>query len=323
MTEYHRTLHFGCITMFEHFFAHNTPELLSAIDRAVNKVEPRLKQDSSYPDAYRLPVINALNYTRKLAHSVPGPVAIDHDAYATNAYVHAIFPSTESFSEAIKTSIAMQDYLRDHATGDAVYALMGMRLCEKTTLGMALSGEVIQQDTRQEIVYFIHHTLENPASSEQETREQLAWRFFDSLVNKVAKRAELRKQGLQDKRQQIASLMDALRVADARSRPPLEESLSAMLSGSPAAAMALSHYAEDFTAVLLNPEQYLRLTPRSISLDNMGIKHDKDDAGKMLTFDELTGFDHRDWTVNIVQCRDIHSESFTARLETAYRMLCI
>jgi hypothetical protein len=269
--------------------------------------------------------MNALSYSRKLALSIPGPVSVNPDDYATNAYVHAIFPSTESLSEAIRTSLAMQDYLRDDASGDEVYALMGMRLCEKVILGMALSGEVIQQDTRQEIVYFTHHTLENPAPTEEQTRDQLVWRLFDSLIDKVAKRVELRKQELHAKRQQIESLMDNLRVADVQARPALEETLSAMLSSSPATphSMDLRHYAEDFAAVLLNPEQYLRLTPRSINLDNMGIKRDSDDTGKMLTFGELTGFDHRDWTVNIVQCSNIQSESFTTRLETAYRMLCI
>jgi len=117
--------------------------------------------------------------------------------------------------------------------------------------------------------------------------------------------------------------MDTMRVADDRTRPALEEELAAMLSDAPPPSMALGHYVEDFAAVLLNPEQYLRLTPRSINLDNMGIKRDNGDTGKMLIFDELIGFDHRDWTVNIVQCRDIQNIPFTARLETAYRMLCI
>lgn len=309
--------------MFEHFFSHNSPELLSAIERAVNKVEPLLRQDGGYPGAYRQPVLNALSYARKLALSVPGPVAVDLDAYATNAYVHAIFPSTESFSEAIRTSLAMQDYLREHASNNEIYALMGMRRCEKNIMGMELSGEVIQQDATQQIVYFIHHTMENPAPTEEQTRDQVAWRFFDSLVDKVTKRVAIRKQELQAKRQEIESLMDNMRVADAQTRPALEEALSRMLSSSPATTMTLSHYAEDFAAVLLDPEPYLRLTPRSINLDSMGIKRDSDDTGKTLTFDELTGFDHRDWTVNIVHCRDIQSESFAARLETAYRMLCI
>ncbi len=309
--------------MFEHFFSHDTPELLAAIQRAVNKVDPLLRQDGSYPDAYHLPVMTALRYARTLAYSVPGPVAIDHDAYATDAYVHAIFPSMESFSETISSSVPMQDYLRDHEGNNEVYALMGMRLCEKKMPGMELSGEVLQQNIEQQMVYFIHHTLENPAATEQETRDQLAWRFFDSLVDKVAKRVVLRKQEWQARRQQIASLMDTMRVADDRTRPALEEELAAMLSDAPPPSMALGHYVEDFAAVLLNPEQYLRLTPRSINLDNMGIKRDNGDTGKMLIFDELIGFDHRDWTVNIVQCRDIQNIPFTARLETAYRMLCI
>jgi hypothetical protein len=40
-------------------------------------------------------------------------------------------------------------------------------------------------------------------------------------------------------------------------------------------------------------------------------------------FNELIGFDRRDWTVTMVHCSNIQSETFAARLETAYRMLSI
>jgi len=65
---------------------------------------------------------------------------------------------------------------------------MGMRRHEKAMMGMELSGQLIQRDVPQQVVYFTSHTIEYPAPSEEQVREQVAWSFFDSLVDKVAKR---------------------------------------------------------------------------------------------------------------------------------------
>jgi hypothetical protein len=304
-----------------------TVELLSAIERAVSTVEPLLTQTGSYPEAYRKPVGHALEYARGLALSVPGPVAVNLDSYAKDAYVHAIFPSMENVSEAFGTSLELQEYLRKPYSSDEVYALMGMRRREKNLMGVELSGQVIQQDVPQQVVYFISHTIENPAPSEKQARDQMAWSFFDCLVGKVAKRVALRKQTMQAQRQELDSLMDRLRAANSQTRPALEADLSRMLASMPdtANSLDLSNYLEDFEAVLLNPEQYLRLNQSAMILDSMGIKRDSNSTtqGKPLIFNELIGFDRRDWTVTMVHCSNIQSETFAARLETAHRMLSI
>ena len=305
----------------------NTPELLPAIERAVSGVEPLLKQTHKYPEAYRKPVMAALEYAHSLAHSVPGPVTINLESYAMDAYVHAIFPSMDFVSDAFRTSQAMQDYLREHPSTDEAYALMGMRRWEKTMMGMELSGQVIQRDVPQHVVYFTSHTIENPAPSEKEVRDQIAWSFFDSLVGKVAKQVALRKQEKQSQLQELDLLKTRLHTANAETRPALEKELSRMLSSIQVTthSLDLHNYLDDFKAVLLNPEQHLRLNQCPMILDSMGIRRDSDGAaqGEPILFNDLIGFDRRDWTVSMVYCRNIQNETFSSRLETAYRRLSI
>jgi len=87
--------------VFGHLFGHRSeqvnPELLAAIDRAVSAVEPLLKQMSGYPDSYRKPVAAALEYARVLAASVPGPVTIDRESYAGDAYRSRAVPICRSY----------------------------------------------------------------------------------------------------------------------------------------------------------------------------------------------------------------------------------
>lgn len=317
--------------MFGNLFGHNskrdTPELLSAIERAITGVEPLLKQVSGYPENYRKPIAAALEYAHTLAASVPGPVTVDRESYAKDAFVHIIFPDIDSVTEAICSSLALQDYLRDSPSVNELYALMGMRRFEKSTVGMELTGQTIQRDVVQKVVYFTSHTLESPAPSEQQARDLVAASFFDSLVTKVKKRVEERKQEIQSQQLKKDMLMARLHTANELDRSALQEELGRMLNSLQAVAgsLELNSYVNDFEAVLLNPEQYLHMDQKTIIMDSMGIRRDGDDAGrgKKFMFNELIGYDRRDWTVTMVKCGNIQGESFSERLEKAYRKLAI
>ncbi|MBI5429380.1 MAG: hypothetical protein HY938_02855 [Nitrosomonadales bacterium] len=317
--------------MFGNLFGHEdkrgAPELLPAIERAVAAVEPMLRQASGYPDNYRKPVFAALEYAHHLAGSVPGPVAVDRESYAKDAFVHALFPDADFVTEAICSSLALQDYLRDFPGSDEVYALMGMRRFEKSVVGMELSGEVVQHDVAQKAVFFTSHTIDNPAPSEQRARELVAMSFFDSLVGKVKQRVDQRKQGKQSQLLEKDMLMARLRTANALERPALEAELAGMMERLQAAvgSLDLRNYAADFEAVLLHPEEYLRLDQTPIMMDSMGIRRAEDAAGsgKAIMFNDLIGYDRRDWTVTMVRCSHLQNESFAEKLDKAYRRLAI
>ncbi len=303
------------------------PGLLPAIDRAVSAVEPLLKQAGGYPRIYRKSVATALEYARSLATSVPGPVVLNRESYARDPFVHALFPSIDFIQDAFNASRALQDHHSKFPSTSELYALMGMRRFEKTMVGMELSGQTIQRDVVQKVVYFTTHTLEDPAPSEEQSRDMVAWSFFDSLVGKVKKRIGARKQDKQSQLQKKDALIARLRVADAGERPALEGELSKALAGiqSATSSLELRNYIEDFEAVLLNPEQHLRLNRIPMILDRMGIRRDDTDTNRegAITFNELIGFDRRDWVISMVYCSDIPSESFATKLEKAYRELAI
>lgn len=303
------------------------PELLLAIKRAISGVEPLLKQVSGYPDSYSEAVATALEYARGLAASIPGPIAINRETYAMDPFVHALFPSANFIKDALNASQSMRDYHCQHPAASEVYALMGMRRDEKTMLGMELSGQLIQRDVPQNIVYFTSHTIEHPASSEKESRDLVAWGFFDNLVDNVAKRIAMRKQKKQSLMQEKDMLAARLHTANAQTRTALEEELNKVLSSIQAAicSLDLRSYLDDFKAVLLNPEQYLRLDQTAMVLDSMGIrrKSTQEEQGQPVVFNDLIGFDRRKWTVALVYCSNMQIESSTAQREATYRKLAV
>jgi hypothetical protein len=316
--------------IFKHLFGANPKDassLLPAIEVAVSKVEPLLKQTRGYPNAYRKPVLTALEYVHSLASRMPGPVAVNPDSYTWDAYVHAIASSRDFILEAFQASKSIQDYLHEHQTTDEAYALMGMRRREKTSMGMKLSGQVIQKEVPQQRIYFTDHTIVDPAPTEAEARERVALGFFNNLAGKVAMRVASRKQEVQAQIQELELLKAHLHTASAKTRPALEAVLSKMLGSIQATTrtLELHSYIDDFEAVLLNPEQHLYLEQSTIILDSMGIKLASAgaDQGETIIFDELIGFDRRNWTVTMVHCHNLQRQTFAERLEIAYRSLTI
>lgn len=314
--------------MFENLFGHKQAlDLLPAIERAISNVEPLLKQTNGYPDAYLAPVSSALKYAHALAFSLPGPVTVSREAYASDPLVHALFPSIESVTEAISSSLSLQNHLLQAPTDGDLFALMGMRRQEKTVVGMQLSGQLVQHDVVQDMVYFTSHTIDNPAAGEVQARELVAMSFFDRLIDKVTQRIAQRKQDKHELLLEKDALMARLRTADERAHPELEDELARLMERLQTAigTLELEHYAEDFAAVLLDPTQYLRLDQTPIKLDRMGIRHSDEDAaqGKVIVFDDLIGYDRRNWTVTMVRCSNIPHEAFASRLERAYRSLTI
>jgi len=313
--------------LFKRHGAQDSPALRAAIARSVAAVEPLLIQAGGYPDRYRKPVCAALEYANRLAAGIPGPVMIDHESYAHDAFVHALFPDINSIAEAISSSLALQENRHLFPPDTDLYALMGMRRVEKKVMGMELAGQTVQRDVVQQAIYFTSHTIDHPSISESQARELIAMGFFDSLAGKVKKRIDQRKQDKMALMTEKDMLMSQLRTSNDRDRPALEKQLAALMDKlqTTAASLELRNYTADFEAVLLRPEKYLHMDQTPIVLDSMGIRRTSGDTerGKAIIFNELIGYDRRDWTVTLVRLINLQNESFADKLEKAYRRLAL
>ena len=308
------------------FHSHRVPDmpgLQAAVERAVDLVEPRLKLAGGYPDRYREPVAHALAYCQTLAAQVPGPIAVNREAYARDPLVHALFPSVDEIRAAMCVSQAMRDFRKTYPYATDVYALMGMRRRESKVFGMEMQGETLKRDVPQEVVYFADHTLADPAPSEVEARERIAIGFFDSLMAHVAERMMARRGERAELEIEKAKLLDDLHGASAEARPALENQLRELLSRSQSLQQLLDlrQYGEDFMAVLMAPERYLYLERTAISLDGMGVRRAGQD-GEEIQFCDLIGRDRRRWTVTMVHCGNVLGEvTLSERLATGQRWL--
>lgn len=302
-------------------------DVASAVARAVDKVEPLLKQSGGYPQRYAKAVAHALAYAHDVAAAIPGPVRIDREHFATDPTVHALFGSIDEVRAAMCASQAMREYVQACPLAQEVYALMGMRRNERQALGMDMEGGILRRDVPQTLVYFSDHTIAEPAENEADSRERIAWSLFDSLVEHVRSRVDARKLEKLELDKEKDDLMARLHSGNGHDKAALQTRLQEVLTRmqEKMAAMDLRRYPEDFDAVLLEPERYVYLDDVSMVLDGMGIRRLEGEApdGKTVTFADLIGRDRRRWTVTMVHCQGIGRPTLAEQLEKANRWLAI
>ncbi|RTL49929.1 MAG: hypothetical protein EKK46_13945, partial [Rhodocyclaceae bacterium] len=158
--------------------------IVHSIEHAVEIVDPVLKVVGGLEKSLGPAVSHALSYCAGLVGELPTPLAVSHRNFASDPLVHAMFASAADIDLMLGRSSAMQAFLADggNAFSTACYALLGMRRNQKTVLGMALHGDVLQADAPRKLLYFSDHTLHELSQSEEETRLRLQFSAFDGLV---------------------------------------------------------------------------------------------------------------------------------------------
>ena len=316
--------------LFGHLFgrqqAVDPPELLAAIERAVQQIEPRLRQAGGYPGRYREAVAHALAHSRDLAAAVPGPLDISTDSYLKDPYVRALFGSPEDIQPTLCLSHAMHEYqCREPDLGEELYALMGVRRREKSAFGMQLEGEIVRREVAQTVVQFSDHTLSCPAPTEAKARELFMWTLFDVLANQVQERAKARLREKHRLEKEKDYLTAHLRHPDEARREDARHQLTSLLDQLRRATEAtdLRKYAEDFSAVMQAPEACLRLERSTLHLDAMNVMQAEEGTAPAhhLTFFDLIGLDRRRWMMFLVRCHPRPGDSMADRMREAHRWL--
>lgn len=161
------------------------PESLveTAIERAVDGTDPRLRAMPGYRKHLRTPVIHAIDHVIALVGTLPAPLPAGRGDYSADPRLMALFASPEHMLETFANDSALREFGRGPAGGsERVTALLLAERVEKHVLGMDLSGEMLRRDVAQVAVNFGSHRLLDPAASEEQTRRQLMRRAFDHLL---------------------------------------------------------------------------------------------------------------------------------------------
>ncbi len=277
------------------------PRIESLVARAVEQIDPRLKSFSNYPCAYRPAIIMAMQYAKQLAASLPEPIDLSPSRFAQQPLLHALFTSTEGIYCTVRESQEIKNYCREHGkpAGGELFALMGMRRREKTVFGRELSGDMVQPDVQQTMIYFEAHTLMLPTTNRDEFRSRLETHLFDSLIKSLRDQiaqAVAQRHELEVERDIIA----AHRHSAGGREGGVEEKLQAIRRQLKTLdeEYSLGNYSALMNQFFDEREQYLRLEQKELPIDMRGVMRDSKGrlAGRFVFYD-LVGRDRRRWTL--------------------------
>ena len=299
------------------------PAIRQAIERAVEIVDPILKTVSGYERKLAPAVSHALGYCELLAADIPGPIEINARAFSADPLVHALFAAPRDIGDMLGKSRELREFLADpgQCQADEFFALLGMRQREKTMMGIALQGGVLQNDVPQRLLYFADHTLGELGSEFAITRQRLQAAAFDGLAQGFAHCvAELRQE-----RHEARTAWNMEHASPAAGRAERRQVLEERQRQA-VASLAPDRLLQALVDWLAAPHERLYLNPTVVSVDRMGVIAPHPEAGgnySTLTFPELVGRDRRQWIVLVARISRQDAQDALLRQEQANRYLLI
>jgi hypothetical protein len=177
--------------LFSNIFdqSHSDPDRLpnelinTAIERAVDGTDPRVRIVPGYAKTLRRPVIHAIKHVIQLIDSLPEPVLASREDLATHPALAAIVFSAEQLEQIIRQDPVLRDFRKTEPyIPDPFHALLASQKSEKNGFGTALVDGRMRKDVAQTTVNFDEHRFVDPALSEEKSRRLLERRAFDGLL---------------------------------------------------------------------------------------------------------------------------------------------
>lgn len=156
----------------------------------------------------------AVEHITSLVAGVPRAHEATIAAWSADPYVRAYFAAPDDIDQVLARSRALHDYFEAQPGADSAYAVLGMTMNERSTLGVARVGDQTRSDVAQTTLGFSDHLIRLCGADEDGLREEVTQRMVDQIavegLAKVAADTTLR----EDLEQERALLASRLRLLE-------------------------------------------------------------------------------------------------------------
>ena len=235
-------------------------------------------------------VRHAMQYISGLIPQVPGPVDFDPGRWDDDPLLRAMFTSREELIGVLQSSKALKNFFQ-RTNASQAFAMLVAERKEKKIFGTEKDGEIVRRDVLQKAVFFEDFKVFAPATELAETRLQVQHRALVSLFTQAFEEItdlQLWKEELEKHRELLEFKVQQPEGTDLKTDlnhtetddNQTQESLEVLgdikrkLEEIKAELDTPEDRLEHLNAVLLNPEQHLRLETVSLKLSRLGIRLD-------------------------------------------------
>ena len=194
------------------FTKSSNPAVDSAIERAVDMADSKIRRVRKYKQALYPAMEKAVQYSSELVASIPQSIPLSQHEYGSNPLIRSFFSSPEQITKLVATVSSQPD--RDHQ----LHALLTMSQNEKTTFTNKQHGELMARDVAVKTVNFFEHLLVAATSELSETKKLLEERALEVLSVKAMENIEERKVNLEELREQKTRIQSMIRIVKGRNK---------------------------------------------------------------------------------------------------------
>ncbi|MGO4391717.1 hypothetical protein AB4Z46_10225 [Variovorax sp. M-6] len=155
------------------------------VERMVARVvglSPRLRLAQGHEARLTSAIAKAAAHLRELVAAFPSPRALSPASWAADSYVRAFFGAADDVGPALGRSTELYTFFEQQPGLNEAFAVLGMAMNERRTLGVAQEGDVTRSDVAQTTLSFSDHQIRICAPSDAELRQEIGRRMVDQLA---------------------------------------------------------------------------------------------------------------------------------------------
>ncbi|WP_455210197.1 hypothetical protein [Kaarinaea lacus] len=266
-------------------------EIAEAVEMVIDVVDPKIRVLSRYNKRLRNAVDITWKYLDTLTNYLPPATHISRKSFSIDPSVRVLFENVESMLRLLNDSEKLTGFFAAHPNMDTAYVFLSMEKNERKFLGMELDGDTLKREVVQTAVTFTGHHLLSPALSEQDAKDGVKCLGFVGLLNKVnqvimqshydVKKLEETKQDITAKIRNLKTSSKNTEDDDLLATASLEKLHNQLREVERDLLQARSEtdspdrHMQVIMDVLCEPEKYLKIEQKSLSVNNLGIKSDQ------------------------------------------------
>jgi hypothetical protein len=263
-------------------------DVLDEIERISRETDSTVLPIHKFRKKILSSVRHAMGYISGLIPQVPGPVDFDPGRWDDDPLLRAMFISREELTGLLQSTKALKKFFQ-RTNASRAFAMLVAEAKEKKFFGTEKDGEIVRRDVPQKAVFFENFKVIDPAADLAETRLQVQHRALISLFTQAFEKItdlQLWKEDLEKQRELLefkvqqpegSDLQTDLNLTgadDNQTRESLKvlSDIKRKLEEIKAELDTPEDHIEHLNAVLLNPEQHLRLKTVFLKLSRLGIR---------------------------------------------------
>lgn len=232
------------------------------IESFVDASNTKMRAVQGYADKLREHVRTLYNHVLYIADQIPPAIDLNQDAFGTDSLLNALFVNSQDIDKLFETDPDMNVFLRTHSKEQVpiLYAVLTAHKSEKSTLGIAMQGDMLMRDVPQQAVNFSEYKIHTPCASSAELNIALKEYLFIRVVRLL-------------KQEMMAHTPDQAFNAD----KSYESKVKSMANP--------DVYLDTLIKYIENPADLLSINKTHFKLSKLGIKLEDDDTQSANEFD--------------------------------------